>query len=358
MLDELINVMKEINYGVPNEKNENLLEKIDEDEVFSNYYHLQSPEELLKSKLGVCWDQVELERSIAKKYKQQIKTFFICTYDKDNIPSHTFLTYEENNKFYWFENSWDEYRGLHKYSTLKGLLRDVKMKFIKSNKTNENAFTFIYEYEKPKQHLSCSEMYKYMETQKLVKINEPLYFYHVVNKNANLEKGLLSIKYMYDNKLYNLFDYHTKKYRKRIVESWGLKKYQGKNEFDLTSKDIIDALNTFRGPNGSSYIYFFKYPPYKELGSKMKALLEIKDIYRININDEEVQKNIKDMFYGYEKSNSDNPKLSRAYYENVSEKDYFSLYDDDLEMNFSMLNHISIAFKDDYCPANFLEKYD
>jgi len=31
-------------------------------------------------------------------------------------------------------------------------------------------------------------------------------------------------------------------------------------------------------------------------------------------------------------------------------------YDDEIPMNFSTLNHISIAFKDDYCLIDLLEK--
>lgn len=39
--------------------------------------------------------------------------------------------------------------------------------------------------------------------QKIIKTNEPLYFYHLVNKDADMNKGLLSLQYMYDNKLKN-----------------------------------------------------------------------------------------------------------------------------------------------------------
>ena len=54
ILKELDELMSEINYGVPNEQNENLLDLLDDDEVFNKYYYLQTPEELLQSKIGVC----------------------------------------------------------------------------------------------------------------------------------------------------------------------------------------------------------------------------------------------------------------------------------------------------------------
>lgn len=41
-------LMDEISYGVSDKNNKNLLEIYDEDEVFSQYYYLQTPEELKK----------------------------------------------------------------------------------------------------------------------------------------------------------------------------------------------------------------------------------------------------------------------------------------------------------------------
>lgn len=55
-------------------------------------------------------------------------------------------------------------------------------------------------------------------------------------------------------------------------------------------------------------------------------------------------------------SNSDNKKLTKKYYEKVTKEEYFSQYDDKVEMNFSKLNHIGISFKNGNCPLKFLEK--
>ena len=101
-----------------------------------------------------------------------------------------------------------------------------------------------------------------------------------------------------------------------LFNDWNIEKYRNRVENTLTREEIIDVLNIFRGENGTSYIYFFKFPLYKELGNKTDELLNVKDTYRININDEEVQKNIKDIFYGYDESNSDNKILDKDYYEN------------------------------------------
>ena len=78
--------------------------------------------------------------------------------------------------------------------------------------------------------------------------------------------------------------------------------------------------------------------------------------YRININDEELILKIKDIFYGLKIQEVDKTILTKSYYEKITPEEYFKNYDDTLEMNFSTLNHISIAFIDDYCPNSFIEK--
>ncbi len=354
-VNEIMNIMENITYGFKNKNGDNILD-IDPDWNFDEYY-LQTPDELLRKKCGVCFDQVELERKLFKNKNIDFKTYFICTYDGDMLPSHTFLVYQDKDKYCWFEHSWGRYRGIHKYNTNLELLLDVKDKF-RSEHTyvSGEAYTFIHEYSKPKSHISCTEFYRYMETQKLIKLNSPLYFYHLVNKDANINPGLISLQYMYNKKMYDLFDKSVLKYKERIINDWNINKYKGKES--LSREDYIDALNIFRGHHGSNYIYFFRYPLYKKLGSKINELSKYKDIYRININDEELQKRILDIFYGFDMSNSDNKMLDKKYYENVTKNEYFSNYDDNEEMNFSKLNHIAISFSGCYCPKKFLEKVD
>ena len=356
-INEIMNIMNTIEYGFKDENGKNIINTNPQkwDDEFYKFYYLQTPEELLKSKCGVCWDQVELERKLFYDNNIEVKTYFIYIVDNDMLPSHTFLTYENNNKHYWFEHSWGIYKGIHEYESELELLLDIKKIFKKEhNYVSENFFLYIYEYEKPKEHITCDEFYEYIETQKLIKTNKPLYFYHLVNKDSDMSNGLLSLQYMYDNKLFDLLDKNVSKYKDRILNDWNIEKYKGKK--DLTREEYIDALKIFRGKHGSNYIYFFKYAPYKKLGNKINELSKYKDIYRININDEKVQKSISDIFYGFEMSNSDNKLLNKSYYENISREEYFSKYDDNITMNFSKLNHVSISFKQGNCPLEFLEK--
>lgn len=172
-VNEIMDLMNEIEYGFKDEKGINIinsdLQKWDNE--FTEFYYLQTPDELLKSKCGVCWDQVELERKLFLDNKIKFKTYFIFIVDKDMLPSHTFLTYEMNNKHYWFEHSWGRYKGIFEYENEKELLLDVKEKFKKDNNyVSEDSLLYIYEYKKPKDHITCDEFYKYIESQKLIEI--------------------------------------------------------------------------------------------------------------------------------------------------------------------------------------------
>ena len=66
--------MEKIEYGWI-DKNNNKHYKLDQS--FSSDYILQNPKEMIKNQIGVCWDQVELERYYFKANDWNIKTYFI-----------------------------------------------------------------------------------------------------------------------------------------------------------------------------------------------------------------------------------------------------------------------------------------
>lgn len=181
---------------------------------------------------------------------------------------------------------------------------------------------------------------------------EPLYFYHLAPKGIK-GKGLYSLQYLYDHKMYDLFDKYTDKYRYRICYLWG---YSNKKPYELTREEVIKYIKKFRDDDQLDEIYFFRFPPYYELGDHMKQILENKDIYRIDINDPHTKTYIKDIYWGTDGSQNDNTELDRDYYINVDQNNYFRRYNDKSQMNFASLNHISIKFKDGYCPFHLLTK--
>lgn len=159
---EIMDFMNEIEYGWIDQ---NLNKHSLVNERFSENYRLQTPKEVMKNKIGICWDQVELERYYFKGYDGNIKTYFLVYYDDKNCPSHTFLTFEKNNKIYWFEHSYKEFRGIHEYDSLKELLNDAKNKFILDQlpKNYNKEKLVIHEYQKPLSHLKVIDFYKHCD---------------------------------------------------------------------------------------------------------------------------------------------------------------------------------------------------
>lgn len=161
-MNKIMDILNKIEYGWI-DKNNNKYTGVNN--LFSDNYILQSPEQVLKNKVGVCWDQVELERYLFEKENINFNTYFIVHYDNDKCPTHTFLIYKANNKYYWFEHSWEKFRGIYKYNSESKALKDIKEKFIKAELNNnyDPMNLCIYKYNKPKYNISCLEFYKHCE---------------------------------------------------------------------------------------------------------------------------------------------------------------------------------------------------
>ena len=97
MLNEVLLKMKDIEYGYLYQGKD-----ISETEDLAKYYTLNSPEKTIKDKMGVCWDQVELERKYFNELNVKTKSYFICNYDGSFFPTHTFLVVFINNKYYYY----------------------------------------------------------------------------------------------------------------------------------------------------------------------------------------------------------------------------------------------------------------
>lgn len=98
-----------------------------EDGDMDQEYFLQTPQELIESGVGVCWDTTELERSWFIKKGYKYKTIFL-RFKNESLPTHTFLAYEKDNRWIWFEHSFGMHRGIHEYESFEDLIVDVKRK--------------------------------------------------------------------------------------------------------------------------------------------------------------------------------------------------------------------------------------
>jgi len=115
---ELLKYMNDnINYVIV-DKNNKIYKDLFSEEWNKNWFVsciVQDGESLIKTKYGTCWDQVELERKWFEENDYKYKTIFTI-FEEDftnNLPTHSFLMFYENEKWYWFEHSADANKGIH-----------------------------------------------------------------------------------------------------------------------------------------------------------------------------------------------------------------------------------------------------
>ena len=99
-------------------------------------YALCDKARILNCGLGTCWDQVELERAWFKEHGYQIKTFFIWFHldYRNNYCTHTYLVYEKDDKYYYFEHSDYKNEGIHEFDSYEDAIKYQMSKHIEFHK--------------------------------------------------------------------------------------------------------------------------------------------------------------------------------------------------------------------------------
>jgi len=129
-----------------------------------NIYMLENEKDILESSVGTCFDMTELERDFLERNGYKVYTYFeMILLDYDNpYPMHSFLVYEDNNKYCYFEFSDYKNRGIHKYDNIIELLNDARIRFMRNQeeydiKEEEKSKYIINQFEKVKEHASEEE---------------------------------------------------------------------------------------------------------------------------------------------------------------------------------------------------------
>lgn len=86
-----------------------------------NYYYLQKPEELFKTKAGICYDQVEFERKWFLDNGYEVHTFFTPYHN------HCFLVFKDRDYYYLFETCIKDINGIYIGETIEELLDYYKI---------------------------------------------------------------------------------------------------------------------------------------------------------------------------------------------------------------------------------------
>ena len=126
---------------------------------FNEVFYLRKPEDILSSRIGLCFEQVELERFLLSKYDLKLRTYFLLYQESNLGSSHAFVIYKDNEKYYWLENAWLKYRGIHEYKTKEEAYLDIAYKFGKTIPNFKRDKLKLYEFEKPRYGISY-EKYK------------------------------------------------------------------------------------------------------------------------------------------------------------------------------------------------------
>lgn len=146
-------------------------------------YRLQSPLELLKSHIGICWDVTELNRSFFENMTSlKYETYYLFYDDNKGCPSHSILVYYDNHKVYWFEPMFTDeecyYSGIHEYNNISELLVDFKnifMKYALHTKMIQSDYDInrlnLYQYCKPNYDINGFEMRQHINNSTFIDTN-------------------------------------------------------------------------------------------------------------------------------------------------------------------------------------------
>lgn len=97
---------------------------------YSEFTKLKTPKELAQSKSGSCHDQTAFELYILKKLGIKSGALFLIEYDSKSNQggmTHSFAYYNDNSNYYWLENAWEDFRGIHKFSSLTEIKKEILM---------------------------------------------------------------------------------------------------------------------------------------------------------------------------------------------------------------------------------------
>ena len=169
---ELLEFMDNIRYGFYGNDNKEYINdgseesnKIFQDACLTEY-SLADKDKVLKYRLGQCFDQTELERAWFREHNYEFKTIFIWfLFDYENTyPTHSYLVYKENDKYYYFEHADYINRGIYEFDSYEEAIKFQMNKHIEYTKNMGNTIDdeaikhlHIYEYDISKYNISFEE---------------------------------------------------------------------------------------------------------------------------------------------------------------------------------------------------------
>lgn len=169
-LKELLDELKDIKYGWIDLVG-NVHEKIDR-EKFESDYRLQIPNDIIKNGYAICWDMVEYERLFMIQNNISYKSIFISHNVDSKYRFHTLILCYFDDKIYWFENAFKNFKGIRVYENNIDCFKDIAYEFLIENDIlKEGEFTF-FDYDKPEYNISASEFVEHCMKGKEITLNK------------------------------------------------------------------------------------------------------------------------------------------------------------------------------------------
>lgn len=109
--------------------------------TYKSVGRIKSPEQLEKDKWGDCHDQAYYSQVKLRENGYKSGIVFMVEYSKWNSPggaTHSACYYIDDGKYFWIENAWGTYAGIHgPYASLNVLKKDIASKWNFSGKNDK-----------------------------------------------------------------------------------------------------------------------------------------------------------------------------------------------------------------------------
>ena len=149
---QLIDFVTKIQYGYIDIDNKKHIDSFSNPD---NKYLLQKPDQLILSKIGLCFDIVELYRDYFNKKGIECESYYLEYNDGKIIETHAFIIQKRKNNS-WYEcldNSWEEVfqpRGFHDKETLVKSIYEWFQNYVESyHKNIDKSNFFLTQYQIP-----------------------------------------------------------------------------------------------------------------------------------------------------------------------------------------------------------------
>ena len=161
VLDYAMNLLNDIQYGFVDINGDIIINSMEKINIF---YCVSSPDDVLKNKVGCCFDKVELERTIFAKY------FETSSYALVRFPLvHSFIVLKKDDKYIYFEQSSPKMKGIFTFNSLDELLDYVVNKYIEVNKIKDINKLSLIKYDSLKPGMNVNDLLSiFKESQNLL----------------------------------------------------------------------------------------------------------------------------------------------------------------------------------------------